>query len=430
MKNVRRREFLAQSAAAACAAGLAGCDTRKATGPDLRRPSPPAGLTAAFREGAVALSWQPHALTDYLGTRSETGVQFNIFKDNARMTSPPIDGISFSDPDVNIGVRYEYKITAVDREGNESDPSYPAYVKPGSEKLIGAYRSEAVLSGSVFNASAIKSLLHQGITRYTGIAEVGRAFASFFPGLTAAKTIAVKINTLAGAMLSTHPQVVDALADGLTQMLDNTFPAYNIIVFDDRDTAKITQAGFIVRDTAGLYRCATTRDDWGTARTISGTVQRLSGIAERADYIINVPVLKDHTEAGITFSLKNLYGAVDHPENMHGNSCDPMIAEVYALFSGKVRLIIGDALVGAHSGGPSTYPNINPPPKSLYIGTDPVAMDLYALWRINEARKALNRPVILASPDGAARHISTAGSSPHLLGDISFTPSADMEVTL
>jgi hypothetical protein len=214
-------------------------------------------------------------------------------------------------------------------------------------------------------------------------------------------------------------------------MLGGAFPAYHIIVFDDRDATKFTQAGFPLRDTPGLYRVATTMGDWdAVVHTIGGTAQHLSGIAARADYLVNVPVLKDHNQAGVTFSLKNCYGTVDHPENMHDNYCDPMIAQVCNLTRDKVKLIVGDAIFGAHSGGPYTLPNINPPPKALFIGADPVAMDLYALWRINEARIARGRPPVSCAPDGTARHITTAGSDPYFLGDLSFTPSADMEVTI
>lgn len=72
-------------------------------------------------------------------------------------------------------------------------------------------------------------------------------------------------------------------------------------------------------------------------------------------YLINVPVLKDYTIAGVTFSMKNHCGLVDNPGSLHGNSCDPYMAELNntAPIKEKTRLIVMDASLCIYVGGPS-----------------------------------------------------------------------------
>ncbi|MBL8025885.1 MAG: DUF362 domain-containing protein, partial [Fibrobacteres bacterium] len=194
----------------------------------------------------------------------------------------------------------------------------------------------------------------------------------------------------------------------------------NITIFDDRNP-QMTLAGFPERNTPGQSRILVA--PWSTeSLTILQTPQKLSSMITECDYLINVPVLKVHPYAGITFALKNYYGLIDNPSALHGNLCTPGIAEVYKYAHAKTKLIVGDAIFGSYVGDNTTPPNFIP--KSIYIGSDPVAMDLYALYRINKERTLKNRALISVDGDGDARHISVAGSAPYNLGDLSFAPSS------
>jgi uncharacterized protein (DUF362 family) len=268
-------------------------------------------------------------------------------------------------------------------------------------------------------------MMHTGVMSITNTNNVGDAYKSLFPGITEKSIIAIKINCLAGGLLSTHPAVVDAIIDGLKQMTvgQSLFPPYNIIVFDDRPQNMIIAAGFTMKNVPGNYRCVTTENNWSdTVQNIHNTDQRLSKIVEEANYIINVPILKNHTNAGITFSLKNSFGMIDKPQNMHADMCDPFIALVYKLVANKVVIIIGDAILGAHKGGPSTSPTFIT--NSIYLSKDPVAVDKYAFDVINNIRKTKNIPLISIKPDPTqadARHLVTAGTPPYSLGKLNYT---------
>ena len=131
------------------------------------------------------------------------------------------------------------------------------------------------------------------------------------------------------------------------------------------------------------------------------------------DGIVNLPVLKDHSIAGVTIALKNLFGTIHNPNKYHTSAGDPYIADVYMLppIRKKVRLAICDATIAQYGGGPSYMPQWSWPFNGLLVARDPVALD-YTGWRIIEVNRAGQglkpldpRPTYIAT--AAARGIGT-----------------------
>jgi hypothetical protein len=334
-----------------------------------------------------------------MDTMSENKLTYRVCRNDRLVSANPVISV----PYIDFGfsryslTTYKYEVTCVDEAGNESDRSLPFELNPMQGKFISVYRSESMIVGTrTIDTTVVRNVLEAALVDFSGINDIGKAYESFFPAISADKKIGIKINCLAGASLSTHPQLVDALIAGLATMLGGTFPAYNITIFDDRNP-QMTQAGFPPRDTAGMNRVMVA--PWSDeSRTILETPQKLSSMLLEMDYLINVPVLKVHPYAGITFALKNYYGLIDNPSALHGNLCTP--------------------------------PNISPSPKSIYVGVDPVAMDLYALYRINKERALKNRALISREEGGDARHITIAGSAPYNLGSLAITPGSVEEKTI
>ena len=108
-----------------------------------------------------------------------------------------------------------------------------------------------------------------------------------------------------------------------------------------------------------------------------GPVQvRLAKILTReCAMVINLPILKDHEMAGITFSMKNMYGVVDKPFLLHPNNCNPGVADVNAIpaVREKVWFTIGDAISSVYDGGPAFHPERLWYPNALVVGEDRVA---------------------------------------------------------
>jgi uncharacterized protein (DUF362 family) len=114
------------------------------------------------------------------------------------------------------------------------------------------------------------------------------------------------------------------------------------------------------------------------AVTIPGAVvlkkARFHELALEADVFINVPVLKDHSGAGMTCAMKNLMGAVWDRGEFHRLGLDQCIAD--ACLWRKPTLNIVDAGKVMLSGGPRGYASSRyAEPQMLIASKDIVAVD-------------------------------------------------------
>jgi fibronectin type 3 domain-containing protein len=88
---------------------------------DRTPPAPPSGITVVPGVGRVFLTWSENKERDLAG--------YHVYRSTKsggeaeRLTEKPISRSTFSDESVQQGMTYFYKITAVDRTGNESAPS-------------------------------------------------------------------------------------------------------------------------------------------------------------------------------------------------------------------------------------------------------------------------------------------------------------------
>jgi hypothetical protein len=91
---------------------------------DAFPPAAPMNLTVASAGGAVSLFWPSNTERDVVG--------YNVYRMEGdpssggqwvRLTQSVLPRTTLKDDKVRVGVRYSYRITAVDRYGNESRPS-------------------------------------------------------------------------------------------------------------------------------------------------------------------------------------------------------------------------------------------------------------------------------------------------------------------
>lgn len=263
--------------------------------------------------------------------------------------------------------------------------------------------SKYLTSSLSVNTDVADLLLNAAIQKLTGKNTSEEAWKSMFPSLTKDDIIGIKINTL--FQLSTHIQVVDAIVQNLVAI---GVPENNIIIWDKSD-GDLTSSGYQINRGETGVRCFGTNADYdNTIYKIGGQSKRLSKIlTQTCTYLINVPVLKDHSISGVTLSMKNHYGSVDNPGSLHGNNCNPYIADINntAPIKEKTRLIVLDASVGIYNGGPGGPPQFYY--NSLILGQDPVALDYHCLQIIDEERKNRGlQPV--ANVGRPAKYIQTA----------------------
>jgi len=133
--------------------------------------------------------------------------------------------------------------------------------------------------------------------------------------------------------------------------------------------------------------------------------------------VINLPILKDHELAGVTFSMKNMYGVVQRPYELHANNCDPGVADLNCIpaVREKVRFTIGDAMSAVYNGGPGFRPEYLWQPNALIVGEDRVAVDHIA-WQTIERKRAEAGVPTLEAAGRLPQYIATAADANHRLG--------------
>jgi uncharacterized protein (DUF362 family) len=260
-------------------------------------------------------------------------------------------------------------------------------------------------------------LLDKAISAYTGRKNPVDAWKQIVrQGGAEGKVIGLKTNGLGGKGISTHAVLVFAIAERLQQA--GVKPG-NILVWD-RNARDLQACGFTINTDPTRIRCFGSdvsgfedqEENWGSSRA------RFSKILTReCAMVINVPILKDHSMSGLTFAMKNMYGVVERPQDLHAGGCNPGVADLNAFpqVREKIKLTIGDAMTSVYDGGPGFRPEHLWQPNALIVGEDRVAIDQIA-WGILDRKRVEAGLRPLADAGRPPRYIATAADAAHALG--------------
>jgi uncharacterized protein (DUF362 family) len=273
-------------------------------------------------------------------------------------------------------------------------------------RLVIVKNNKATQKHSI-DKDAVREMVDAGIRALTHKNNIGEAWKSLFPNITAKNVIAIKVNCRYFSM-PTHHEVTYAVVGGLKKMVAEgvNFPENNIIIFDNFK-AQLEKCGYTINTSKDGVRCFNSDDTVGYSKetfNVNGISQRLSKVVtDLADYIINISVLKNHDSvAGATICLKNHFGSCDNPRAMHRNNGDPYIAALNALSPIKEKQCVNicDALFGIRSGGPGGYPQFTA--NKIIMSRDIVAVDYWGRKILEENNaKSISR----------ASHIDTAATA-------------------
>ncbi len=229
------------------------------------------------------------------------------------------------------------------------------------------------------------------------------------------EVIGIKVNCLSGPG-STHRELVDVVVERLQQA---GIPERNIIIWD-RLNKDLESCGFKINYRSPKLKCFG-NDTVGFAPQLHVFGQAGSLVTRTltnlCDGIINLALLRDHSIAGVSIALKNLFGAIHNPNKYHLNTGNPFVADVNAfpVIRKKVRFTIVDALEAQYHGGPAFMPQWRWPFAGLIVGRDRVAID-YTGWQIIEKkRKQMGLPSLKAEKR-YPKYIFTAADADHQLG--------------
>ena len=230
------------------------------------------------------------------------------------------------------------------------------------------------------------------------------------------KVIGLKTNGLGGKGISTHAALVFAIADRLQQA--GVKPG-NILIWD-RNARDLEACGLTINLDPNRVRCFGSDvagfedviEKWGSSQAKFSRI-----LTRECAMVINLPILKDHSGAAVTFSMKNMYGVVERPQDLHAGGCNPGVADLNAfpVIRNKIKLTIGDAMSSVYEGGPGFKPEHLWQPNALIVGEDRVAIDQTA-WGILEKKRAEVGLKTLEAAGRPPRYIATAADSTHALG--------------
>ncbi len=229
------------------------------------------------------------------------------------------------------------------------------------------------------------------------------------------EVIGLKINGLGGRRLTTSHVLVESVINRLNQA---GIALKDIVVFDrsDRDLAN---GGFTPPEWKGVRVISnrTAGHEEETSQHGSVTTRLTKILTRTCDAVINLPVLKDHELAGVTVAMKNMYGVINNPRDLHPNGCNPYIADLNMLLPirQKVRLTITDATTAVYEGGPGYNPQWAWQYNGVMIGRDPVALDTVAWQIIDQKRKEAGLKT-LKEAGREPKYIATAADEQHRLG--------------
>lgn len=272
----------------------------------------------------------------------------------------------------------------------------------GKSLVATIQRSDSVDSkGTVTDPSqfaAVQAMVDAVLSTLAGGAD--NPWSALLPGAGPCTRIGLKVNCL-NSYFGTSPALVRALVYSLTSKL-GVCPG-NIFVWDRRLDELTTVGKYTAEDLQGaqlvgtLASTSSANGPGYSSRhylTVQKTTPRLSRIlTDLTDVTINCPVLKVHSQTGITAAMKNIFGVIDCPGKFHTDPAKQQdiqtaLPALYNLapIRKSIKLTIVDALRAVTNGDTESVPNAIP--GRIFASTDPLALDYYALDLINQLRAA------------------------------------------
>ncbi len=280
--------------------------------------------------------------------------------------------------------------------------------KAGSLQSNGAYPKQA----------AAKEMLQRAMKELTGKSTLKEAFALFVhPG----DTVAIKPNGIAGKKTMKMATNKELVLEVVKAVMAVGVPATNITIFEQyrdflfatrcvTDKGKLTPApGF----PAGIeMKVHLNSDAVMDAITVGGVSTKYVTPFTDASVVLNLGQVKDHSICGYTGAMKNItHGCNINPQDFHAHNASPQIAHLYAqgVVKSRVALHIADAYQVIYDKGPiDKDPRRKVKHESIYVSTDPVAIDVIG-WKVVEKLRQDNGLPTLTAAGRAPSYLKVAG---------------------
>jgi hypothetical protein len=242
-----------------------------------------------------------------------------------------------------------------------------------------------------------RAMLERAMTELTGKPDLVAAVKEF---VHPADIVVVKVNGIALRNMGTNKELVLPF---LQAMIDSGVPAEHITVLEQYgnflDGTRVSAANVPKGVKISIHNNG---DTTMPERVIAGTgiATKFCRALTEATAAINFSLIKDHGICGYTGCLKNMtHGCQILPHYFHTHHASPQIALLYGqdIIKSRVRLNITDGFKLMANGGPLyRQPQYVFPHESVYVTTDPVAMDAIGHDLVAAARKEHRLPTLEA----------------------------------
>lgn len=232
-----------------------------------------------------------------------------------------------------------------------------------------------------------REMLRRALEELTGAHEMADAVKTL---IHPQDKVCVKVNGIALQNMATNKELVLPFVDA---MIASGVPPTNITLLEQypgfmngtRISARSVPAGV----TVAWHTNSDATMDW---RDIPGTQRHTKFVRAltEATALVNFALVKDHSICGYTGALKNMtHGCSVNPQDFHDHHASPQIAILSAqdVLRTRLRLCIIDGFKLMAQGGPLyKHPEYVIPHESVYVSTDPVAVDAIGWREVEQAR--------------------------------------------
>jgi uncharacterized protein (DUF362 family) len=266
-------------------------------------------------------------------------------------------------------------------------------------RVVEVFHGDAI-AGNRVSQPVVGRMLNEGMKELTGDSSPLTSWQRF---IEPHDVVGIKINSSGAPVCCSSPEIVREIIAALRSI---GVPAENIVVFD-RYSYEIELGAYQALMPAGTrllgieygafdaarydFNVYCDADFFGESETRCFLAKV---VTQELTKVINIPTMKDHSASGVTGCLKNLgYGCFNNVARSHQapyTYTDPLIGYLCSTepLRSKTVLHIMDGMREVWHGGPITSNwEFVAEAKTLFLGTDPVAVDTLELEAVEKKRR-------------------------------------------
>jgi uncharacterized protein (DUF362 family) len=272
-------------------------------------------------------------------------------------------------------------------------------------KVVKATRPDSrQANGAYPKPEAAQELFAAAMTALTGKSSLREAMATL---LHKDDVVAIKPNGIAGRKTMKMASSVELVAAVCRAVIDVGVPPEKITIYEQyRDflfatrciTDKETLAPSPELPAGVRFAVHLNKETEMQDIVVGGVPTKFCKPFTSATAVINVGQMKDHSICGFTGAMKNItHGSCLNPHAFHAHTASPQIAHLYAqeVVRTRVALHVIDAFQVIYDEGPiDVNPRRRVPHDSVYVSTDPVALDVIGWELVEKLRKDNGLPTL------------------------------------